>query len=83
MVFQESVGERGEYDHLMQWLDSADDTLTIVDRPVHDLQQEYQVCGTASFANSLSFHGCLTHFIQLPLLIFHNISFVLSVCYLF
>ena len=46
-LFQESVGERGEYDQLMQWLDGADDTLTIVDRPVHDLQQEYQVCGTA------------------------------------
>ena len=46
-VFQETPteGEKMEYDQLMQWLDQADETLTIVDRPVHDLQQEYQVGG--------------------------------------
>ena len=40
---REALREQKEYDELVQWLDQADDLLKIVDRPVHDRQDEFKV----------------------------------------
>ena len=45
-VEQENVAARtetDEYEHLIQWLDMADQTLQVVDERVHDREAEFSV----------------------------------------
>ncbi len=42
-VQQQAQLEQHQYDHLIKWLDYAQDILQIVDKPVHDRQKEYKV----------------------------------------
>lgn len=53
-IFQ-SQQEVTDFDALMNWLENAADTLNIVDSPVHDLSQEYEV--TITRINSVKDNG--------------------------
>lgn len=44
--------EQEDYNDLVQWLDRANETLLIVDRPVHNREQEYLVICFASFSSN-------------------------------
>lgn len=53
-IFQ-SQQEVTDFDALMTWLENAADTLNIVDSPVRDLSQEYEV--TVTRINSVEDNG--------------------------